>query len=76
MHSDTNVEEKHAASVFNVKVCLPNVREVKRFTTYGNGMTSSFRTQTQSFMITKTTYIIWKPSLILIIPMEKKAEFL
>jgi len=47
LHSDMNVAEKHAASVFTVKVSPPNVREAKRFTTYGTGMTSSCRTQTQ-----------------------------
>jgi hypothetical protein len=47
LHSDTNVAEKHATSVFNVKVCLSNVRAAKSFTTYGTGMTSSCRTQTQ-----------------------------
>ena len=59
LHSDTNVAVKHAASVFNVKVSLPNMRAAKRFTAKGTGMTSSCRTQTQSFMITKTSYIIW-----------------
>lgn len=62
-----NVSEKHAASVFNVKVFLPNDREGKRFTTYGTGMTSSCITQSQTFIITITItrHIIWKPSLIL-----------
>jgi hypothetical protein len=74
LHSDTNISEKQTASVFNVKVCLPNAREADRFTTYGTGMTSSCITQSQRFMITVTRYIIWKPSLILTRPMENKGR--